>query len=171
MNSMKINLFLGILLILAATIQNVNAQNEDQYMISVVANDTILDGNHFEYKIIIRNMQGDFTPPLFESFDIVGGPNLSSSMQYNNGTMFREKSYSYFLQARNVGQHYIEEAILIVDGKAIETEAIPVFVVSNPEMIKENYRIGSQSQLNKAFPKLEAQPQIEKKKKKPLKKI
>jgi hypothetical protein len=127
-------------------------ENIDKYMTAMIANDTILDGNSFEFKIIIRNLKGDFTPPQFENFDIVGGPNMSTSMQFVNGSMFREMTYTYYLRARNVGQNYIEEAYLEIETGNMETEAIPVYIMDNPEELRQDYRINSKTTSPLVFP-------------------
>ena len=44
------------------------------------------------------NKDGDnFSPPNFEGFNIVGGPNQSVSNSWINGTRTFSKTYSYFL--------------------------------------------------------------------------
>jgi len=145
-------------------------ENIDKYMTAMIASDTILDGNTFEFKIVIRNLKGDFKPPSFASFDIVGGPNMSTNMQYNNGSMFREMTYTYYLKARKIGEHYIEEAYLDIDSGNIETEAISVFIMDNPEHIQQEYRITSDTKSEFVFPfgKESKEP---KKSKRKLKKI
>ncbi len=169
---MKLRIIL-LSILLGTCLQNSFGQKTEKFIKATVASDTILHGNAFEFKIIIRNLKGDFTPPNFTDFDIVGGPNLSTNMQYTNGQMFKETSYSYFLRARNVGEYFIEESFLIVDGEEIQTEAIQVFVQDNPEEIKHNYRIDQDSKYSLFFPPEYQQKEKEKKKKpkKPLKKI
>lgn len=127
-------------------------ENIDKYITAMVAKDTILEGSTFEFKIVIRNLKGDFTPPSFSDFDIVGGPNMSTSMQYINGNMFRESTYTYYLRARKVGEHYIEESYLEIEGENMETAAIPVYVVDNPEDIRKEYRIKDGRDAEFVFP-------------------
>ena len=148
-----------------------NGQNIDKYIESTVASDTILDGNVFEYKVVIRNLQGEFTPPTLAGFDVVAGPNFSSNMQYINGKMFKEATYSYFLRAQRIGENYIEEAYFTFEGENMETEAIPILVLDNPEQIEKKYRVNANSKSQMLFPE-NATP-VEKKKKinRPLKKI
>lgn len=165
-----------ILVAILASVNLITAQNGDnidKYMTAMVASDTILDGNTFEYKVIIRNLKGDFTPPTFANFDIVGGPNMSTSMQYTNGDMFREMTYTYHLKARKVGEHYIEEAYLEIDDGNIETEAISIFVVDNPEEIQKDYRISPNTKSELVFPfgKIEQDEKKTTKPKRKLKKI
>lgn len=118
-------------------------QDEDKFIKTYIAADTILDGNAFEFKIVIRNMKGDFTPPALGDFDIVRGPNISSSMQFINGKMFRESSYSYYLRSRKSGEVYIEESYLDINGEVLETQAIPVLVLDNPEELQVEYKLQS----------------------------
>ena len=148
-------------------------ENIDKYMTAMVANDTILDGNSFEFKVIIRNLKGDFTPPTFANFDIVGGPNMSTSMQYANGDMFREMTYTYYLKARKLGEHYIEEAYLEIDDGNMETAAISIYIMDNPEEIQQEYRISSNTRSDFVFPfgKLGSEPKTKMKPKRKLKKI
>ena len=148
-------------------------ENIDKYMTAMIASDTILDGNAFEFKIVIRNLKGDFKAPTFASFDIVGGPNMSTSMQYTNGYMFREMTYTYYLKARKIGVHYIEEAYLDIDNGNMETEAISVYVMDNPEQIQQDYRITPETQAEFVFPfgNMNQEPKEPKKPKRKLKKI
>ena len=129
--------------------------------------------NTFEFKIVIRNLKGDFTPPVFANFDIVGGPNMSTNMQYSNGNMFREMTYTYYLRARKIGQNYIEEAYLEIGDGNMETEAISIYVLDNPEEVRQDYRINSRTQSSLVFPFNEdkAGKEKAKKPKRKLKKI
>jgi hypothetical protein len=164
-----------ILLVLATSLiaQAQDKENIDKYITAMVASDTILDGNSFEFKIVIRNLKGDFTPPVFENFDIVGGPNMSTNMQYVNGNMFREMTYTYYLRARNIGPNYIEEAYLEIADGSMETEAIPVYIMDNPEELQQDYRINSNSRSSLVFPfsKPQEDSNKPKKPKRKLKKI
>ncbi|WP_235297281.1 BatD family protein [Portibacter marinus] len=150
-------------------------ENIDKYITAMVASDTILEGNSFEFKIVIRNLKGDFTPPSFSDFDIVGGPNLSTNMQFINGNMFRESTYTYYLKARQVGEHYIEESYLEIEGENIETEAIPVYILDNPEQIKKEYKINGDTRSELIFPYPFGRPDstidLKKRSKRKLKKI
>jgi len=149
---MKYLITLLILTVGYLSICSQDQENVDKYITAIVASDTILEGNSFEFKIVIRNLKGDFTPPNFSDFDIVGGPNMSTSMQYINGNMFRESTYTYHLKARKVGENYIEESYLEIAGENIETSAIPVFIMDNPEQIQKDYKIRGQGHSELIFP-------------------
>lgn len=162
---------LSVLMVNVALAQAQSEENIDKYMTAIVASDTILEGNTFEFKIIIRNLKGDFTPPTFADFDIVRGPNMSTSMQYTNGSMFRESTYTYYLKARKVGEYYIEESYLEIDGSNLETAAIPVFIMANPEQIEKDYRVKNSSDSELIFPFNDDNRRNEKNKKKPKRKL
>ncbi len=145
------------------------SQNEDKYMKAIVASDTILHGNSFEFKIIIRNLHGDFTPPSIENFNIIGGPNMSSKMLYNNGELLKESSYSYVLEARKVGEYFIGEVTLTLESEDIQIPPIPILVVENPDKIKKKYYIDEKAKTSFSFP-IDSK-NLETSKKKVLKKI
>ncbi len=101
-----------------------------------VSNDSILLGNTIEVSFIIENADGrTFTNPNFEGFDIISGPNSSSSFSMINGETTRSFTYSYFLQPKDVGTYYIEPASIEVDGKFLETKPVELLVVPNPDGI------------------------------------
>ncbi|TVR89536.1 MAG: hypothetical protein EA411_02110 [Saprospirales bacterium] len=103
-----------------------------------VSTDTILLGNYFEVKFTVENAQPNFSPPEFTDFDIVGGPNQSSSFSMINGQVRRSASFTYYLKPREEGVFYIDAAAIEVDGKYLETPPVEIFVLPNPDGIIEN---------------------------------
>ena len=143
------------IIIFSLIISNVSlhAQESNQYVKTFVAQDTILYGNAFEFRILIKNMKGDFTPPTFSDFDIVRGPNISKSMQIINGEMSKESSYTYALRARRIGENYIEESYFNTSDNVLETAPIAIMVMDNPEAIEEFHSLkhDSEAQLYDPF--------------------
>ncbi|MBK8563237.1 MAG: protein BatD [Saprospiraceae bacterium] len=93
------------------------------------ARQVTLDG-YFEVTFSLKNANGSqFAPPSFKDFDIVAGPNTSSSMQIINGHVTREMSYGFTLQPTKVGKFTIGSAAVKVNGKAFRTSPIVVEVV------------------------------------------
>ena len=75
------------------------------------------------------NKDGDnFSPPGFDGFDVVGGPNQSVSNSWINGKRSFEKIYSYFLSPKRKGTLMIEPASIEIDGNTIKTNAIVIKV-------------------------------------------
>ncbi len=99
-----------------------------------VSSDSILLGNYFKVSFSLESAGGEnFQPPLFESFDIVSGPNYSSSISMINGKVNQSVSYTYYLRPREIGNYYIEPASIAVGEKVLETGPISVIVVPNPD--------------------------------------
>jgi len=75
------------------------------------------------------NEDGDnFTPPNFEGFRIVGGPNQSVSYQWINGKKSFEKTYSYFLMPLKKGSFVIKTATIEINGQIYKTNPIKVTI-------------------------------------------
>lgn len=101
-----------------------------------VNNDSILLGNRFSVTFSLQNGQGeDFFFPEFAGFIKVGGPNMSSKMNIINGAVNQSVQYTYFLEAHEIGDYYIEPASVKVGDNYLETPPLLVSVFPNPEGI------------------------------------
>ena len=92
----------------------------------------------------IMNQNGDnFSPPDFENFQIIGGPNQSIKTSYVNGERSFSKTYSYFLQPLKKGSIKIKQASIEIDGEEYKSLPIEVLItdsVSQPsESITQYY--------------------------------
>ena len=75
------------------------------------------------------NDDGDnFSPPAFDGFRIIGGPNQSVSYQWVNGRKSFEKTYSYFLQPTKKGTFVIKQATIEINGQVYKTNPIKIVV-------------------------------------------
>ncbi len=75
----------------------------------------------------VMNQNGDnFTPPNFQNFQIIGGPNQSIKTSYVNGEQSFSKTYSYFLKPLKKGKLTIYQASVTIDGE--EYKSLPVEV-------------------------------------------
>ena len=76
------------------------------------------------------NKDGDnFSPPNFEGFNIVGGPNQSVSNSWINGTRTFSKTYSYFLSPIKRGRFTIGQASIEIEGDIYKTSPVDIQVV------------------------------------------
>jgi hypothetical protein len=101
---------------------------------AVLEPDTVLLGNVVKVSFTIKDSDGrNFEAPSFRGFDLVSGPNTSSSFQMMNGRTTREVSYSYYLKPRDIGVVFIDPARVEIDGLIVETPALEVVVEPNPE--------------------------------------
>jgi len=92
--------------------------------------------NYFEVKFTLENADSrQFTPPSFEDFQVLSGPNTSSSMSIVNGDVTQSISYTYYLKPKDIGNYYIAPASMEADGQTIESEPIEVMIHPNPDGI------------------------------------
>ena len=103
-----------------------------------VSTDTVLLGNYFELKFTVENARGNFVHPDFYGFEIVGGPNHSSSFSMINGRVTQSATYTYYLQPLDEGIYFIDPASIDVNGKIMETPTLEIIVIPNPDSIIEN---------------------------------
>ena len=111
-----------------------------QFSVSI-STDSLLMDNPLEVTFTLKNTDGKrFEAPQFEGFQIVGGPNQSSSFQMVNGDVSQEISYSYYLQPVDIGTHYIPPASIETKDGFLETQPIEIMVYPNPDGIQQNIR-------------------------------
>ena len=77
----------------------------------------------------VMNDDGDnFSPPSFEGFKIIGGPNQSTSYLWVNGRKSFEKTYSYYLAPTKKGTFLIKQASIESNGQVYKTNPIKIIV-------------------------------------------
>lgn len=77
----------------------------------------------------VMNENGDnFSPPNFEGFRVMGGPNQSISNSYVNGKRSFSKSFTYFLSPMRKGRLTIQQATVVIEGETYKTSPIQVQV-------------------------------------------
>ena len=80
------------------------------------------------------NKDGDnFSPPSFNGFRVVGGPNQSVSNSWINGVRTFSKTYSYFLTPEKKGNYTIGQASIEIDGDIYKTLPVKVQVTEAVE--------------------------------------
>lgn len=103
-----------------------------------VSSDTLLLGNYLEVKFEIMNGKGRFEAPEFAGWNIVAGPNTSSSFSIMNGEVKQSSSYSYYLEANSAGMYSISPAKLITEEGELKTPEIFISVLPNPQGIRQH---------------------------------
>jgi hypothetical protein len=82
----------------------------------------------FEVTFSVNGNGERFTPPSFNGFLVVSGPNVSTSMSVINGNASSSMAYSYELVAVKEGSYSIGPATIVVNGKQLHTEPIKIKV-------------------------------------------
>lgn len=83
----------------------------------------------FEITFTVNGNGDRFTPPSFNNFIVVSGPNVSTSMMVVNGNASSSMAYSYVLVAAKEGTYTIGPATIVVNGKQLSTNPIKMKVV------------------------------------------
>ena len=80
----------------------------------------------------VMNQNGDnFSPPKFENFQIIGGPNQSIKTSYVNGERSFSKTYSYFLKPLKKGKLKISQASIEIDNETYKSLPIEVTITDS----------------------------------------
>ncbi|MDB5024187.1 MAG: hypothetical protein JWP78_1942 [Mucilaginibacter sp.] len=84
-------------------------------------------GEQFEIDFTINGTGTRFTPPDFSAFQLISGPNESTSVTVINGSSAISTTYSYTLSATKEGIFTVTAAAIVVNGHTL---------ISNPLKIK-----------------------------------
>ena len=87
-------------------------------------------GSVFKVEFVLRNAQAeDFSPPDFDGFEIVSGPNSSRQISLVNGARSRSESFSYQLLATKTGKQEIDPATIKIGGATLTTNSLTIEVL------------------------------------------
>lgn len=121
----KIKYIIAVLFPLFLFINISQAQN----FYSQVSSKKVQVGVPFEYSVVFTINTGNYTPPNFKDFDVISGPNQSSSYQNVNGVGSQQIIISYGLVAKREGKFTIGPSSTMSGSQKLETAAINVEVV------------------------------------------
>lgn len=89
---------------------------------------TVTAGEPFEIRFTVNGQAERFTPPPFDGFRLVSGPNQSTSMRSVNGKTTMNMSLGYYLIAEKEGAYTIQPAEVEVNGKTYRSNALSITV-------------------------------------------
>lgn len=102
------------------------------------AKSTVSVGERFQVSFALNNNGSGFKAPSFTGFEILSGPNQSTSMQFVNGNMSQSLTYSFVLQATKEGTFTIAPAKIKVNGTEIESNELKITVVKGTANAQQN---------------------------------
>ncbi len=102
-----------------------------------ISSDSLLLGNYIELSFTAVNVEGEFEEPDLSAFNLIGGPNTSSSMSSINGDVRRQITYSYYIEPLEIGSYTIPPAYLSLGEESMETAPQSIQVYPNPDGIIE----------------------------------
>jgi hypothetical protein len=94
-------------------------------------------GERFQISFSINSSASSFTPPDLGAFDILSGPNQSTSVQIVNGNYAQALTYSYIISARKEGKFNIGPATIIVGNGKIKSNGFEIEVVKGNSSNKQ----------------------------------
>lgn len=103
-----------------------------------VNKDTVLMNNLVKVKYTLKqaDLKG-FETPEFAHFQVVSGPNVSTSVSIVNGDKSQESSYSFYLQPDSPGTWTIPAVSVETDEGIVSTKSKDIVVLPNPDGIIE----------------------------------
>ncbi len=91
------------------------------------------------------NQLKNFSPPNFNQFILLSGPNQSTSMQIINGQVSASRVFSYILRARNIGTFTIAPATVEFKNKTLKTEPLKIEVTQGSQRQQQQQQQGTVS--------------------------
>lgn len=92
----------------------------------------ILQNSYVKVEFVLENTDGSgFKSPQFNDFEVIGGPNTSSSMTIINGKVSKKKAYSYSLRPKKVGKLIIGEASIRSEAGFLKSKPISIEVLKS----------------------------------------
>ena len=111
---------------------------------------TVADNENFQVSFTFSgsniNDLSKFSPPSFENFMVLSGPNQSTSIQIINGAQSGSLTYSFIIQSKSIGTFTIGSASIGQGGTTYQSNPIKISVVKGkdkPQQQKDNSRISN----------------------------
>ncbi|HRG87379.1 MAG TPA: BatD family protein [Chitinophagales bacterium] len=87
--------------------------------------------SNFQLSYTIENGNGtNLKLPSLNDFQLMGGPNTSTSMQWVNGNVTQSVTYSYVLRPKNQGTFKLGKASITVSGVTMESNELTIQVTA-----------------------------------------
>jgi len=102
---------------------------QDLRFTAAVSSTQVATGEQFEVSFAVNGSGDRFTPPDFNGFQVLSGPNVSNSMTSINGNTTVSNAYSYILVAVKEGTITIGSASMVVNGRRLVTNPIKMTVL------------------------------------------
>jgi len=103
-------------------------------------------GQRFQVTWELNGNGSNFIAPEITDFQVLGGPNQSTSMQFINGNMSQSISYSYVLRAAKEGEFTIAPAKIKLNGNVVESNALTINVIQGAQQANTGNQQGASSQ-------------------------
>ncbi len=117
---------------------------QDVKFTASVNKNEVCTGEQFQIDFSVNGNADGFAPPSFGNFQVLSGPNVSTSMESINGSTTVSNSYSYILMPVKEGEFTIGPATATINGHRISTNSIKIKVVKG-RPVPQNNQAATQS--------------------------
>ncbi len=100
-----------------------------QSFVATVNKNQVGLNEQFQLSYTLNANGSNFKAPPLSEFNVLSGPNQSTSMQFINGSMSQSVTLSYILQPKKEGSFKIEPATVESGGKMVLSNTVTVTVV------------------------------------------
>lgn len=127
----------NIFLLLFISIFSVIASAQNVKFTATISKNPISVGERAQVVFTINDAGSNFRAPDFAGLKVLSGPNQSTSMSIVNGSMSRELSYSFFVEATKEGSFEINPATITVNGKQFKSNSLKIEVMPETQAQKQ----------------------------------
>ena len=133
---------LSVLLLWTSTLfaNGIKPGAQDVKVTATVSKSVVGTGEAFEISFSVNGNIESFNPPALNGFQVVGGPNQSSSYSSINGNTTASMSISYDLVGVKEGEYIIGPALVVVNGKQVKSNSVKIKVVKGKAVPQGNQR-------------------------------
>lgn len=131
------------IIILCISLSGISIAQDHSFTMEI-SNDTVPEGNHLIVRYKLTNIEGEFSPPEFTDFQLVGGPMYQSMISVVNGKKMQEYSYTYYLRPLKTGKLKLGKARVKTGDEEIYTNESYIICIENPDNIVLTPRLKDQ---------------------------
>ncbi len=110
-------------------------------------------GENFRITWELNTNGSEFVAPEITGFQVLSGPNQSSSFQMINGNVSQSLSFSYIVRAQKEGTYEIGPARVKADGQVIQSNALTIKVRKGTPVQQQAQQGGGQQQQQQQQPR------------------
>ncbi len=104
------------------------AFSQDASFTATASKKDVSVGEQVQVSYTLNGSGRGFQPPLLNDFNVIMGPNQSTSMQFVNGNMSQSISFTYYMQAQKEGTFKIGPASIEINGKRVQSNSLTITV-------------------------------------------
>jgi hypothetical protein len=101
---------------------------QEPSLTATLSESNVAVGDQFEISFSLNTNGRNFQTPAFSDFQVLSGPNQSTSMQFVNGQMTQSVVFSFILLAKKEDTFKIGPAIVDVGGKKMQSNIVTIKV-------------------------------------------